>query len=84
MVHLLMTGHAGAGPSVLSGTNAGTDARKPGEPKRVALRQDCIRAGSYREASRNLERALGLVQSDAPTAEFYRPQPVQTQQQQRG
>ena len=39
---------------------------------------------SCREASRNLERALGLAQSDAPTAEFYQPQPVQTQQQQRG
>ena len=38
---------------------------------------------SCREASRNLEQALGLVQGDAPTAELYQPQPVQTQQQQR-
>ena len=40
--------------------------------------------GSCRNASRNLERALGLVQSDAATAEFYQAQPVQNQQQQRG
>jgi hypothetical protein len=42
-------------------------------------------AGSTcRQATRALEQALGLVESDNPTAEFYQPQPVHTQQQQRG
>jgi hypothetical protein len=39
---------------------------------------------SCRDATRPLEQALGVVESDNPTAEFYQAQPVNTQQHQRG
>ena len=38
---------------------------------------------SCRDASRLLERALGVVESDTPTAEMYQQQPAQQQQQAR-
>ncbi len=33
-----------------------------------------------RDATKLLERALGVVESDTPTAEMYQPQPVQQRQ----
>ena len=38
---------------------------------------------SCRDASRLLERALGLVESDMPTAEMYQQQPAQQRQEAR-
>ncbi len=38
---------------------------------------------SCRQASRFIEQALGIVQSDQPTAEMYQSQPQQLPQQQR-
>ena len=38
---------------------------------------------SCRNATRDLEKALGLVQTDQPTAELYQSQPAHQQQEQR-
>ncbi len=49
----------------------------------VSVQTKGFTGSSCRDASKALERALGIVQSDKPTAEMYQPAVTQEQLEQR-